>query len=85
MAQIATQRLDDYLVGLHDLTPVQIEDIQTFTDKISAIVNGEINERDLEGGASWSVICPPKKRSQPTSKLSFLRISKSSASCQNGP
>ncbi|KAF0112732.1 MAG: hypothetical protein FD149_2367, partial [Rhodospirillaceae bacterium] len=40
---------------------VQIEDIQTFADKISAIVNGEINERDLEGGAKLVRDLPPKK------------------------
>lgn len=61
LMQLISHRLDEYLMGLHDLTPDHIRDIQDFADKISGIVRGELTEIALEGGAKLVRELPAKK------------------------
>ncbi|MFN3077278.1 MAG: DNA-binding response regulator [Alphaproteobacteria bacterium] len=61
MMQIVTSKMADYVLGLHDIGPQQVDDIQSFADKISAIVAGDLTEAELDGGAKLVRELPAKR------------------------
>lgn len=54
-------RLDDYLASLKDLSPEQIDDIQSYADKIAGILDGDITSVESDTGAKLVRELPMKK------------------------
>lgn len=65
-----THRLEDYLISLERLEPHHINDLQTFADRIAAVLDGETVE--IEAVASVVRDLPPK----PTFDLAEVTVSK---------
>lgn len=58
---LVIHQLDDYAVDLTSLSPAQVDDIQSFIDKMSAILDGDIDANSVEVGAQLVRELPTKK------------------------